>query len=92
MKLFLVIYICIISLSKIMSEDGQKNNLVKIKRNVLIILIDDMRQLAGKNIFLPNIQKLAGKSITFQNAFAQVSFDKDFPFYTSIFDILWRYS
>lgn len=74
MKLFLVIYICIISLSKIMSEYGQKNNLVK--RNVLIILIDDMRQLTGKNIFLPNIQKLAGKSITFQNAFAQVSFSK----------------
>lgn len=78
MKLFLVIYICIISLSKIMSEDGQKNNLVK--KNVLIILIDDMRQLTDNNIFLPNIQKLAGKSITFQNAFAQVSFDKDFLF------------
>lgn len=81
MKLFLVIYVCIISLSKIVSKDCPKTNLVK--RNVLIILIDDMRHLTGKNVFLPNIQKFARKSIAFENAFAQVSFDKDFTLYTS---------
>ncbi|CAH2091692.1 unnamed protein product [Euphydryas editha] len=30
-----------------------------------------MRHLTDKNIFLPNIQKLAAKSVAFQNAFAQ---------------------
>ncbi|XP_045459422.1 iduronate 2-sulfatase [Melitaea cinxia] len=30
-----------------------------------------MRHLTGKNVFLPNIQKIARKSIAFENAFAQ---------------------
>lgn len=42
------------------------------KSNVLIIFIDDLRQLT-EEFYLPNIQKLAAKGITFRNSFAQVT-------------------
>ncbi|XP_031763478.2 iduronate 2-sulfatase [Galleria mellonella] len=41
------------------------------KHNVLIILIDDLRHLSDKDIFLPNIDKIAANGINFENAYAQ---------------------
>nr|XP_026491769.1 iduronate 2-sulfatase [Vanessa tameamea] len=71
MNMSLFVYIFCIGLNNVLSHDfGMKTHL---KRNVLIILIDDMRHLTDKNILLPNIQRLAVKSIVFRNAFAQQS-------------------
>ncbi|XP_050363000.1 iduronate 2-sulfatase [Nymphalis io] len=57
------------AINNILSVDFERKT--HIKRNVLIIVIDDMRHLTDQNILLPNIQKLAVNSIVFQNAFAQ---------------------
>ncbi|XP_038213512.1 iduronate 2-sulfatase [Zerene cesonia] len=41
------------------------------EKNVLFVFIDDLRLLTNAQVYLPNIHKLAGNGIIFQNAFAQ---------------------
>ncbi|XP_059059979.1 iduronate 2-sulfatase isoform X2 [Achroia grisella] len=41
------------------------------RHNVLIILIDDLRHLSDKDVYLPNIAKLAANGVNFENACAQ---------------------
>ncbi|CAG9791785.1 unnamed protein product [Diatraea saccharalis] len=41
------------------------------KQNVLFICVDDLRHLAETDVLLPNLMKIAAKSINFKNAFAQ---------------------
>lgn len=51
-------------------------NTFQAQPNVLLIVVDDLRPNLGvynyKNAFTPNIDRLAKKSIVFNNAFAQV--------------------
>ncbi|XP_045492245.1 iduronate 2-sulfatase isoform X1 [Colias croceus] len=42
-----------------------------ISKNILFIIIDDLRLLTISEVYLPNIHKLAGNGVIFQNAFAQ---------------------
>lgn len=43
------------------------------KLNVLFIMVDDLRATTKKEVNLTNIARLARNSVTFINAFAQVS-------------------
>lgn len=43
------------------------------KLSVLFIMIDDLRATTKKEVNLTYIERLARKSVTFTNAFAQVS-------------------
>ncbi|XP_045763330.1 iduronate 2-sulfatase [Maniola jurtina] len=66
-----LIFFYLLFCAKIVNSFTQTNNI--IKDNVLIIFVDDWRYLTEKEVYLPNIQKLAGKGIKFRNAFAQQS-------------------
>lgn len=46
---------------------------VETPKNILFILIDDLRHLSDKKVYLPNINFLGKTGATFKNAFAQVS-------------------
>lgn len=48
------------------------SNINKLRDNVMIIIVDDLRHLGDKSIKLRNIQKLAANGVNFANAFAQV--------------------
>lgn len=66
--LIIVLYASLFNIGKT-NSNIEKNNK---KSNVLIIFIDDMRKLSDEEFYLPNIQNLAAKGISFTNAFAQV--------------------
>lgn len=48
------------------------SNIHRLRDNVMIIIVDDLRHLGDKSIKLRNIQKLAANGVNFANAFAQV--------------------
>ncbi|XP_023939159.1 iduronate 2-sulfatase [Bicyclus anynana] len=68
MLIFLKVLFCVDIVYSITLTNNSIN-----KSNVLIIFVDDMRHLTEKEVYLPNIQKLARESIQFRNAFAQQS-------------------
>lgn len=45
----------------------------KQQLSVLFIMIDDLRALTNREVNLTHIERLARNSVTFTNAFAQVS-------------------
>lgn len=86
MWLEILMYLFLYNISSAMLNIKQNKN----KSNVLIIFIDDLRQLTEEEFYLPNIQKLAAKGITFRNSFAQVTlllfkFGSIFFFYINAF-------
>ncbi|XP_063530604.1 iduronate 2-sulfatase [Cydia strobilella] len=69
----ITIFLNVLLLSLTTTNIQARNNLNtnKLRENVLLIIIDDLRHLTGKNVKLPTIEKMAANGITFENAFAQ---------------------
>lgn len=45
----------------------------EVKPNILFIIVDDLRHLSVENVYLPNIEKLNARGVSFKHAYAQVS-------------------
>lgn len=70
---FIYIKLFFILLPVISAQINPLPNQINKKVNILFVVVDDLRHLAENIVNLPNFEKLAGRSIYFQNAFAQVS-------------------